>query len=64
MSPSRAELTKLLGMDDSQWQSASDLEDLLRMLQQREENVNSKRGAYVYAAREIYRCAFCVTSGS
>ena len=64
MWPSRAELTKLMGMDDSQWQSASYLEDLLEMLhQQREENVNSKRGAYVFAARSMYRWAFCVTSG-
>ena len=64
MGPSRAELTKLMGMDDSQWESASYLEDLLEMLhQQREENVNSKRGAYVFAARSMYRWAFHVTSG-
>jgi hypothetical protein len=51
MGPSRAELAKLMGMDDSQWESASRLADLLQMLhQQREENINSERGAYVYAA--------------
>ncbi|KAF8857162.1 hypothetical protein BDZ45DRAFT_674961 [Acephala macrosclerotiorum] len=64
MWPSRAELTKLMGMDDSQWESASYLEDLLEMLhQQREENVNSKRGAYVFAARSMYRWTFRVTNG-
>jgi hypothetical protein len=64
MWPSRAELTKLMGMDNSQWESASYLEDLLEMLhQQREENINSKRGAYVFAARSMYRWTFRVTSG-
>jgi hypothetical protein len=54
-----------MGMDDSQWESASRLADLLQMLhQQREENINSERGAYVYAARSMYRWTFGVTNGS
>ena len=59
-----AELVELIGLDDSEWRSAKQLQDLLSMLnQQRELDIDAELGDYVFAARSMYRYAFGRASG-
>jgi hypothetical protein len=61
MWPSRKELLRLMGMDDTQWKDASYLQDLLSTLQeQREHDINEKgkRTGYFFAARSMFRYTF------
>lgn len=52
--PSRDELKELMGQDDSQWETGKQLQSLLHILhEQRELDINEKRGAYVHAAIEM-----------
>ena len=55
MMTSRAELKELMGIDDSQWETARYFQDLLQALhQQREKNITAKRGDYHYAAHKMF----------
>lgn len=54
-----------MGIDDSQWESARQLQDLLQALhQQREKNITAKRGDYQYAAHKMFFWTFYASWGA
>ena len=60
----REKIASLIGMDDSQWESAAELEFLLEMVnQQRTEDIDAKYGFYPRIARLMWRYTFGRSSG-